>query len=117
MLQSIKFTEYKEVHDEFVVQLTLSAEYEGQTFEVVSPEIAQTKAVDSLLDKTFRVLVEELVDDVLRVAKEKGHIKLNTHGMNMMDKLALFYIRQTVGFTNDVHRSCRNVNIILLGIW
>jgi hypothetical protein len=117
MLQSIKFTRYQEHHTDFTVQLTLNAEYEGQKFEAVSHEIAQSKAVDSLLDKTFRVLVEQIVDDILKVATETGKNELNLHGMNMMDKLALFYIRQTVGFTNDVHKSCRNVNVILLGIW
>jgi len=117
MLQSIKFTRYHEDHTEFTVQLTLEAEYEGQKFSAISEEIAQSKAVDSVLDKKFRNLVEQIIDDVLKVVTDAGKNELNLHGMNMMDKLALFYIRQTVGFTNDVHKSCRNVNIILMGIW
>lgn len=117
MLRVLKFTNYSEVHDEFTVDMTLTAEFEGETLTATSPAIAQSKAVDSVLDKGFRVLVESIVDQALKVSVEKKLLDTNLGGMSFQDKMSMFFIRQTVGFTNDMYKSCRNVNVILLGIW
>lgn len=117
MLHVLKFTSYAEVHDEFTVDMTLTAEFEGETLTATSPTIAQSKAVDSVLDKAFRSLVEDIVEQALKVSAEKKLLDINLGGMTFQDKMSMFFIRQTVGFTNDMYKSCRNVNVILLGIW
>lgn len=117
MLHTLKFTRYEEAHDEFTVELKLEAEFEGEVLNGFSPAIAQSKAVDSLLDKHFRMMVEDVVDQALRVAADKGLLNINLSGMTFQDKISMFFIRQTVGFTNDLYKSCRHVNVTLLGIW
>lgn len=117
MLHVLKFTSYTEEHSEFEVDLTLTAEFEGETLVATSPTIAQSKAVDSVLDKHFRMLVEDVVDQALKHAVEKGLVNINLSGMTYMDKMSMVFIRQTVGFTNDLYKSCRNVSVVLLGIW
>lgn len=117
MLHTLKFTQYEETHDEFTVNMMLTAEFEGETIVAHSPDIAQSKAVGSVLDKHFRLLVEDIIGDVIRIAKEKGLLNINTDGMTFQDKISMFYIRQTVGFTNDLYKSCRHVSVVLTGIW
>lgn len=117
MLHTLKFTRYEEVHDEFAVEMKLEAEFEGEKLNGFSPTIAQSKAVDSLLDKHFRLMVEDVVNQALHVAIERGLLNINLSGMTFQDKLSMFYIRQTVGFTNDLYKSCRHVSVVLTGIW
>jgi hypothetical protein len=117
MLHVLKFTSFEEVHDEFTVNMTLTAEFEGETIVTHSPVIAQSKAVDSNLDKHFRMLVEDIISEALRIAKEKDLLKINIDGMTFQDKISMFMVRQTVGFTNDLYKSCRHVSVVLTGIW
>lgn len=117
MLHVLKFTRYEEAHDEFTVELKLEAEFEGERMYGFSPTIAQSKAVDSLLDKHFCMMVEDIVDQALKSAVEKGLLNINLSGMTFQDKISMFFIRQTVGFTNDLYKSCRNVSVLLVGIW
>lgn len=117
MLHVLKFTRYEEVHSEFTVEMKLEAEFEGEILNGFSPTIAQSKAVDSVLDKHFRVMVEDVIDQALRIALERSLLNINLSGMTLQDKISMLYMRQTVGFTNDVYKACRNVEVLLLGIW
>lgn len=117
MLHTLKFTRYEEVRDEFTVELKLEAEFEGERLNGFSPVIAQSNAVDSLFDKHFRLMVEDVINQALHVAIERGLLNINSSGMTFQDKISMFYIRQTVGFTNDLYKSCHHVSVILMGIW
>lgn len=117
MLHVLKFTRYEEARDEFTVELKLEAEFDGEKLHGFSPTIAKSKAVDSVLDKHFRMMVEDIVDQALMCAAEKGLLNINLAGMTFADKMSLMFVRQTVGFTNDLYKSCRNVSVALLGIW
>lgn len=117
MLYVLKFTRYEESHDEYAVEMKLEAEFEGEKLNGFSPTIPQSKAVDSLLDKHFRLMVEDVVNQALYVATERGLLNINLSGMTFQDKISMFMIRQTVGFTNDLYKSCRHVSVVLTGIW
>lgn len=116
MLNVLKFTRYVKTHDEFTVELKMEAEFEGEVLNGFSPVITQSKTMDSLLDKHFRMMVEDVVDQALRLSVEKGLLNVDLYGMSFMDKMSLISIRQTVGFTNDLHKHCCTVSVALLGI-
>lgn len=117
MRPTITFTGYTEWHEEFTVDLKLVAKFNDEEIEVFSPTIAQSKAVDSVLDKNFRILVEEVLTNALKILHDKGEFEMNVSNMLLMDKMSMFNIKQTVGFNMDLYKSCRNTNVLLQGIW
>jgi len=113
----LTFTDYIEDHEEFVVQITLVAKFEGEVYTAVSPNISQSKATDVVLDKHYRQLLEEVTYDVLSHMRIKGTYEMNPSHMTLLDKFSVFDIKQTVGFNNGIHDARRNPEILMDAIW
>ncbi|QYN79921.1 hypothetical protein PQD71_gp028 [Kosakonia phage Kc263] len=111
----LTFTDYIEERDEFVVTMEILAKIGDEQFVFVSPKLSETRATDAILDRYYRMGLEDIFTRALQYLEKSGQMGMNVHGMTLMDKMSFFDIKQTVVYNNALHQNHRETNILFAG--